>query len=105
DPLLATDPPTIQVDQLLFANLIQLNESDGSPQPGLATQWFVSEDGLIWQFSLRDDVVWVKYNAETGEIERQRPLTADDVVYSVRRLFDPRTQSGYALKFAPVLRG
>lgn len=105
DPLYATDPPAIQVDQLLFANLVQLNESDGSPQPGLADEWLVSPDGLIWQFHLRDDVYWVHYNSETGDIERQRPINADDVVYSVRRLFDPRTASGYAAKFAPVLRG
>lgn len=104
DPLLATDPPTIQIDQLLFANLIQLNESDGAPLPGLAREWLVSSDGLVWEFRMRDDVYWVKYNAEDGEVERLRPINAQDVVYSVQRLFDPRTASGYAPRFAPVLR-
>ncbi|TAH49082.1 MAG: peptide ABC transporter substrate-binding protein [Chloroflexota bacterium] len=104
DPLLATDPPTIQLDQLLFANLIQLSESDGSPQPGLAREWLVSPDGLLWEFRLRDDVYWVKYNAETGETERLRPINAHDVVYSVQRLFDPRTQSGFATRFAPLIK-
>lgn len=104
DPLLATDPPTIQLDQLLFANLIQLSESDGSPQGGLATEWLVSSDGLIWQFHLRDDIYWVHYKTEDGTIERLRPINADDVVYSVRRLFDPRTASGYAPRFAPLIR-
>jgi len=104
DPLLATDPPTIQLDQLLFANLIQLNEADGSPQPGLAREWLVSSDGLIWEFRLRDDVSWVKYNAEDGETVKQRPINAHDVVYSVQRLFDPRTASGYARRFAPLIR-
>lgn len=104
DPLLATDPPTIQLDQLLFANLIQLNEADGAPQPGLAREWLVSPDGLIWEFRLRDDVSWVKYNAEDGEIVKLRPINAHDVVYSVQRLFDPRTASGYARRFAPLVR-
>jgi len=104
DPLLATDPPTIQLDQLLFANLVQLNEKDGSPQPGLAREWLVSSDGLIWEFRLRDDAYWVRYNAETGDIERLRPINAQDVVYSVQRLFDPRTASGYALRFAPLIK-
>ena len=67
DPLLATDPPTIQIDQLLFANLIQLSDTDGSPQPGLAREWLVSSDGLIWEFRLRDDVYWVRYNADDGD--------------------------------------
>lgn len=104
DPLLATDPPTIQVDQMLFANLIQLSEADGSPQPGLAREWLVSPDGLIWEFRLREDAVWVKYNAETDEVERLRGINAQDVVYSVQRLFDPRTHSGFAPRFAPLLR-
>ncbi len=104
DPLLATDPPTIQIDQLLFANLIQLNESDGAPLPGVAEEWLVSPDGLIWEFRLRDDVYWVKYNAETGDVDRLRPINAADVEYSVRRLFDPRTQSGYAPLFSPLIQ-
>ena len=74
DPLLATDPPTIQVDQLLFANLIQLNESDGAPVPGLAREWLVSADGMIWEFRLRDDVYWVKYNVEEGTVEIQEGM-------------------------------
>lgn len=104
DPSLATDPPTIQLDQLLFANLIQLNETDGSPQPGVAREWLVSPDGLVWEFRLRDDLTWVKYNAQDGTVERLRPINAQDVVYSVRRLFDPRTGSGFASRFAPLLR-
>lgn len=104
DPLLATDPPTIQIDQLLFANLVQLSESDGSPLPGLAREWLVSSDGLVWEFHLRDDVYWVKYNADDGTVERVRPINAQDVVYSVQRLFDPRTGSGFASRFAPLLR-
>lgn len=104
DPLLATDPPTIQLDQLLFVNLIQLNESDGAPWPGLAYEWLVSPDGLIWEFHLRDDVYWVRYDEESGTIERLRPVNAQDVVYSLRRLFDPRTSSGYASRFAPLIR-
>jgi len=104
DPLLATDPPTIQLDQLLFSNLTQLNESDGAPQPGLAREWLVSPDGLIWEFRLREDVWWVKYDAVEDEIVKLRTLNADDVVYSVQRLFDPRTASGYAARFAPLIR-
>jgi len=104
DPLLATDPPTIQLDQALFMNLTLLDESDGAPQPGLAREWLVSPDGLIWEFRLREDVPWVRYDAENDEVEKIRNVNADDVVYSVQRLFDPRTASGYAARFAPLIR-
>jgi oligopeptide transport system substrate-binding protein len=104
DPALATDPPTIQVDNLLFLNLTNLNEADGTPEPALAREWLVSSDGLIWEFRLRDDVNWVHYNNITGRSEKVRAVTADDVVYSVRRLFDPRTQSPFAHHFASLIR-
>lgn len=104
DPLLATDPPTIQLDNLLFANLVLLNESDGAPQPGLAQEWLVSSDGLVWEFRLRDDARWARYDPETDQIARLRPINSQDVVYSVRRLFDPRTASGYAARFAPLIK-
>lgn len=104
DPLLATDPPTIQVDQLLFANLIALNPDDGAPQPGLAREWLVSADGLIWEFRLRDDAYWSRISPASGEIERVRAIDAQDVVYSVRRLFDPRTGSSIGATFAPLIR-
>lgn len=103
DPSLATDPPTIQIDQLLFTNLISLNETDGSPQPALAREWLVSADGLVWEFRLREDAYWVKYNLD-GTVEKLRAMNAQDVVYSVQRLFDPRTQSGFATRFAPLLQ-
>lgn len=104
DPALATDPPSIQIDNMLFLNLTTLNDEDGSPQPALASEWLVSSDGLVWEFHLRQDVDWVQYNTTTGRTDKKRAVTASDVVYSVRRLFDPRTQSTFAHIFAPLIR-
>ena len=44
--------------------------------PSLATDWEISEDGTVYTFTLRDDVVF-----SNGD-----PLTADDVVFSFNRL-------------------
>ena len=104
DTALATDPPTIQLDNMLFLNLTMLNEEDGAAEPGLASEWLVSSDGLIWEFRLREDVNWVQYDTITGRTNKKRGVTANDVVYSVRRLFDPRTQSTFAHIFAPLIR-
>ena len=41
---------------------------DGTYQPWLATEWSVSEDGLVWTFKLRDDVTFHNgepFNAES----------------------------------------
>ena len=47
-------------------------------QPGLATEWETSEDGLTWTFDIRDDV-----KLSDGE-----PLTADDIAYTYNRILD-----------------
>jgi oligopeptide transport system substrate-binding protein len=105
DPALATDPPAQQVLRMLFLSLVDTDPATGAPQHALATSWAVSPDGLVWEFKLRADALWVRYNPANDRIESQRAVTADDVVYSVRRVFDPRVGSGFAATFAPLLRG
>ena len=43
--------------------------------PGLATEWTLSPDGLVWEFKLRDDVTF-----SNGE-----PFTAATVLYNIER--------------------
>lgn len=54
--------------------------ADGSLGPGLAEDWSVSDDGLRWTFRLREGLLW----------SDGTPLTAEDVVWSARRLVNPR---------------
>jgi len=58
---------------------------DGEPVPGVATKWETSPDGLTWTFHLRD-MVW-----SDGV-----PVTAEDFVFGLQRLFDPKTASDQA---------
>ena len=105
DPALATDPGSQQVARMIFSSLVDIDAATGAPQHALATAWSVSTDGLIWEFKLRTDAVWVRYIPSTDKIETKRAVNAQDVVYSVRRLFDPRVGSGYASLLAPLIRG
>lgn len=57
----------------------------GEPLPGMAERWDVSEDGLVWTFYLRD-AVW-----SDGV-----PVTADDFVFSLRRILSPELAAEYA---------
>lgn len=72
---------------LLLDNLIGLtqDDADGKPIPGMAERWETSADGLTWTFYLRD-AVW-----SDGV-----PVTADDFVFSLRRILSPATASEYA---------
>lgn len=69
----------------LFQGLIDLDVS-GRPIPGQAQSWSVSDDGLTWVFILRPDLVW----------SDATPLSAEDFVYSFRRLVLPATAAPYA---------
>ncbi len=52
---------------------------------GQAKEYTVSDDQLVYTFTLRDDIYW-----SDGE-----PVTANDFVYSWRRVVDPATASDY----------
>ena len=59
---------------------------NGEIIPGAAESWTVSPDGLTWTFKMRQGAVW----------SDGTPVTADDFVYSWRRLMDPKTAAQYA---------
>ena len=52
--------------------------------PGLARDWSTPDNGRTWLFRLREGLEW----------SDGHPLTADDVVWSVRRFLDPATAGG-----------
>ncbi|MCG8707979.1 oligopeptide ABC transporter substrate-binding protein OppA [Brenneria sp. 4F2] len=66
-----------------FEKLILVHD-DGTITGGLADKW-EQQDQRIWTFHLRPGLKW-----SDGS-----PITADDVVFSWRRLVDPRTLSPY----------
>lgn len=63
------------VDRLLFSGLIKFDEH-GLPQADLAQGWGVSEDGTLYNFTLRDNAVW----------HDGTPVTSDDVIFTIDRM-------------------
>jgi len=68
---------SFEVLENVFDTLVEPDENL-QMQPALAESWEVSPDQLTWTFHLRDGVRW----------HDGTPLTADDVVYSYRRIID-----------------
>ncbi len=60
------------VDKLLFSGLIRF-DSRGMPLPDLAESWGTSQDGTIYNFSIRPNAVW-----HDGQ-----PVTTDDVIFTI----------------------
>jgi len=58
---------------------------DGSVAPGVATEWKVSDDGLTWEFKLRNDITFHSGNK----------LTAKDVAYTMNRMVKLGEGFGY----------
>ncbi|MFC4306015.1 peptide ABC transporter substrate-binding protein [Cohnella boryungensis] len=85
DPALMTDAQSSIVASGLFDGLTRL-DSSGVPQPAIAKNWDVSEDGKTYTFHLRDDAKW-----SNGD-----PVTAHDFEYSWKRALSPDTASDYA---------
>ena len=75
----------------LFLGLTAM-DPEGRIVPGAAESWTVSEDGLTWTFRLRADLKW----------SDGHPLTADDFVYSFRRLLNPATAASLAYFMYPI---
>ncbi len=72
-----------EVIYLLTDTLVSLDYDQKTILPGLATSWTISTDGKLYTFKLRDDVTFCD----------GRKMTAEDVVYSIKRWIDPATRS------------
>ncbi len=68
---------------------------DGTIKEGQAEKWEQSEDGLTWTFHLRDGLKW-----SDGS-----DLTAEDFVYSWKRVCDPETAAPYAETVLGMVKG
>lgn len=84
DPHKATGTWESRILSDAFMGLTQ-DDPEGNAIPGMAERWSVSEDGLVWTFYLRE-ASW-----SDGV-----PVTADDFVFSLRRILNPETASEYA---------
>jgi len=91
DPGRIRDIFGLSVAQQLFDGLVQFDQTL-TITPALAQFWTASRDGLTWTFRLRQGV----------KFHHGREVTADDVVYSLSRLLDPKVKSGSADLFASI---
>lgn len=67
----------------VFDALTVLDSETGEPRPVLATEWESSQDGKTFRIGIRDDVTF-----HSG-----RPLTADDVVFTLEQVKVPENAS------------
>ncbi len=91
DPAFGKNDPDSARLGLVYEKLVRLDENF-APQPQLATDWSSNADASVWTFKLRPGVVF-----HDGS-----PFTAKDVLFSYRRLVDPKLGSPGAATFKAV---
>ncbi len=91
DPHFATTTMDRSIVNPIFNGLVRYPPGNQVGfEPDLATEWEVSDDGLTWTFVLREGV----YFHPSPNYPDGYELTAEDVVYSLRRAADPE-RSGF----------
>ncbi len=93
DPQLAVDKSSLMVIENMFTGLVTFNQK-GKLDYGVAKSCEVSEDGLRYSFTLREDCFWHSAEGPEGVV------TAHDFVYAFKRMFDPVMRSPYREKFS-----
>ncbi len=73
------------VRNALFDGLAEYNNKNADLTPSLATSWEKNSDATVWTFYLRKDAKW----------SDGKPITANDFVYSWKRLLSLDEKSSY----------
>jgi peptide/nickel transport system substrate-binding protein/oligopeptide transport system substrate-binding protein len=95
DPARATDAYSAAIVSQVNSPLVGLTSSL-EPTPAVAESWTISHDGLTYVFTLRQGVAF----------HNGRPVTADDFVYSLTRLFrEPQRSEGLAAGYLEAILG
>lgn len=87
DPAFSRTLQDNSVSNQLFNGLVQL-DSDLNILPCIAKNWTISDDGITYQFSLRNDVYFHKHKL-FGK-DSTRTVIANDFEYSLNRLRDKK---------------
>src|SRR5438034_2504731 len=88
DPALASDADSATYIVEIFSGLVTIDK-DLKIAPDLAESWDISPDGTVYTFHLRSN----------AQMQDGRPVTADDVKYSLERACNPKTQSTVAAAY------
>ena len=92
DPHLATSVAAHNILSALLEGLVSEDPKTLKPRPGVAKSWSISEDGKNYIFLLRKNARW-----SNGD-----PVTAEDFVYSFRRILNPDLAAPYASMLYPL---
>ena len=80
DPVKYTGTYESQIIYQVCDTVVNYNKDLNEIIPGLATDWKISDDGMEYTFTIRDDVYF-----QPGKYQDGRKMTAEDVAYNMNR--------------------
>ncbi len=86
---------SINIEAFILKDLYEgltIYDAAGKIVPGAAESWTLSDDGTVYTFKIRADAKW-----SDGS-----PVTAEDFVFSFKRVEDPKTAAKYANILYPI---
>lgn len=112
DPQIADSNAERLVASNCYEGLVRV-AADGSVQNGVATDYAVSANGLVYTFHLRHDAQWAlfsgqksvlgeKYGEKDFKEKFDKTVYAEDFVFALRRAVDPQTGSADAFLFSSI---
>lgn len=100
DPAQVTDGSSFEVTRNIYDTLVEYETRGTEIKPALAKSWQVSENGLVWTFFLRDDVLFhdgSKFDAEAVVFNFARWMDPENPYHQDRFLY-------WGYKFAGVVK-
>jgi peptide/nickel transport system substrate-binding protein len=91
NPVIAATDVDQDVSRLAFSGLTRYDQA-GAIVPDLAAAFHTERDGRVWTFDIREDATW----------HDGKPVTADDVVFTVKLLQDRAYVGPYSDAFRGV---
>ncbi len=76
NPIIADEISSTEITSYIFEGLVSFNPYTLTNEPCLAERWEIQNDGLAWDFYLREDVYW----------SDGKKFTSDDVVYTYNEI-------------------
>lgn len=88
NPILAFSDTDKDLVSLVYSGLMR-KDSDGTLIPDLTKKYEMSEDGLTYTFTLKDDLYF----------HNNQPLTIDDIIFTIEQVKDPILKSPRKVSF------
>jgi len=77
--------------EIIFSGLMTY-DSNGKLVPQLAKEYSILEDGKVYQFVLKDNILW----------HDKKPLTVDDVIFTIKTIQNPDFKSPLRVSWSGI---